>query len=279
MNNARYDRQIAFFGTDGQKKLTETTVAIIGIGGLGTHVIQQLAYLGIKNFILIDDEEIDETNLNRYVGAKPDDKGKQKTAVGKRIIKEILPDANIETIPHPLQTQKTFDALISADCIFGCLDNEGARVLLNKLCCAYERPYFDLGTEIYPEDQNFGGRVCISVDSEGCLDCFDVLDREEAAFDLENPEARKDREELYGVNEKELQNSGPSVVSLNGIIASIAVTEFLAWITGLRSPKKLLTYMGKLGIVTFTPNRTNPDCYFCYELRGKKDNFDLDQFI
>lgn len=106
MNNERFVRQIDFFGADGQKKLSETSVAIVGIGGLGTHVIQQLAYLGVKDFTLIDDEEIDETNLNRYVGTKPDDIGKKKTLVGERIINEINPSALVKCIQKPCNLNK-----------------------------------------------------------------------------------------------------------------------------------------------------------------------------
>lgn len=280
MNSERYKRQISFFGVKGQEIIEATSVTVVGIGGLGTHIIQLLAYLGVKDFYLIDDEKIDATNLNRYVGARHDDVGKKKTIVGERIIKEINPDASVKVIQKPLQSKEAFDAISSSGCVFGCLDNDGARVILNELCIAYERPYFDLATEIFPEDPiSYGGRVCISVDSESCLDCYDVLDREAAAIDMESPEARKDREDLYGLERGEFQQTGPSVVSLNGIIASLAVTEFLVWVTGLRDPQKLLTYRGKQGIVTFTTERVNPDCYFCYELRGKKDKAGIKQFM
>lgn len=280
MKTERYKRQTSFFGVDGQEKLEAILVAIVGIGGLGTHVIQQLAYLGVRDFYLIDDEKIDATNLNRYVGARHDDVGKKKTLVGERIVKEINPLASVTTIQNSLQSPEAFDAITSSDCVFGCLDNDGARVILNHCCSAYKRPYFDLATEIFPDGtDSYGGRVCISVDLEGCLDCYDVIDREAATMDLESPEARKDREDLYGLNKDDFQQTGPSVVSINGIIASLAVTEFLVWATGLRDPQKLLTYMGKQGIVTFSTQRTNPDCYFCYELRGKRDKSGVQKYI
>lgn len=280
MSSERYKRQISFFGIEGQEKLEATSVTIVGIGGLGTHVLQQLAHLGVKDSSLIDDEKVDTTNLNRYVGARHDDVGKKKTIVGERIIKEINPNASVKVIQKPLQSKEAFDTIISSDCVFGCLDNDGARVILNELCVAYERPYFDLATEIFPDGtDSYGGRVCISVDSEGCLDCYDVLDREAAAVDMESPEARKDREDLYGLERGEFQQTGPSVVSINGIIASLAVTEFLVWVTGLRKPQKLLTYLGKQAIVTYSYERINPDCYFCYEVRGKKDKSGVQRYV
>lgn len=280
MDTDRYKRQTSFFGVGGQKKLETISVAVVGIGGLGTHIIQQLAYLGVKEYSLIDDEIVDTTNLNRYVGTRPADVGKKKTVVGKRIIKTINPSASVKIIQNSLQSKKAFDAIIESDCVFGSLDNDGGRVTLNELCLAYERPYFDLATEIFPDKtDSYGGRVCISIDSEGCLDCYDVIDREAATMDLETPEARKDRQDLYGLKKEHFQQTGPSVVSINGIIASLAVTEFFAWITGLREPKKLLTYLGKQGIVTFSTDRANDDCYFCYELRGKRDKAGVEQYL
>ena len=62
-----------FFGRDGQEKIAKTHVAIVGIGGLGTHVVQQLALLGIGQLTLVDNEEIDATNLNRYIGVRHSD--------------------------------------------------------------------------------------------------------------------------------------------------------------------------------------------------------------
>ena len=70
---SRFDRQESFFGKAGQEKLRHASVAIVGVGGLGTHVAQQLALLGIGKLALIDHEELSETNRNRYVSARHDD--------------------------------------------------------------------------------------------------------------------------------------------------------------------------------------------------------------
>lgn len=279
MNSERFNRQISFFGIDGQKKLEAITVVVVGIGGLGTHVIQQLTYLGVNDFFLIDDEEIEVTNLNRYVGTKHDDVGKRKTKVGKRIIEIINPNASVEAIQKPLQSKMAFDAIISSDCVFGCLDNDGARLILNELCSAYEHPYFDLASEILPQEKAYGGRVFSSIDEQGCLVCYDQLDLDAASLDLENPETRKDREDIYGLNKVEFHETGPSVVSINGIIASLAVIEFLVWATALRKPQKILTYRGNQSIVTINNKREIFDCYYCNVIRGKKDQSGVFEYI
>ena len=59
----RFDRNLRFFGEEGQRVLRETHVAIVGVGGLGTHVVQQLALLGVGELYLVDHEELDRTYL------------------------------------------------------------------------------------------------------------------------------------------------------------------------------------------------------------------------
>lgn len=280
MTTPDYSRQISFFGEDGQQKLSSLKVAIVGIGGLGTHVLQQLAYLGVKHFTLIDHELVEETNLNRYVGAKFSDVGEQKVEVATRIILDINPDATISKIAEPLQTKQAIDSLIESDCIFGCLDNDGARLILNELCRAYMKPYFDMATEIYPEGTDtYGGRVTSVLDGNGCLVCHGRLDLNEASEDLQGDEEKEDKKDIYGIEKNKLGGTGPSVVSINGIIASLGVTEFLAWATELREPNKILFYKGKRGIVTKSTDEPSPDCYYCSGMRGKGEEIDMYRYV
>ena len=70
MTDSRYDRQVRFFGEEGQEKLESTSVGVIGTGGLGSHVVQQLAFLGIGEMLLVDPDVLESSNANREVGPK-----------------------------------------------------------------------------------------------------------------------------------------------------------------------------------------------------------------
>lgn len=140
----RYDRNIRLFGEEGQETLRQIKVAVVGVGGLGTHVVQQLAHLGVGHISLIDSEELDTTNLNRYVGTRPDDVGKPKVDIAAQNITNMDLGIEVKAIFDSLVSKKAFDAIKEADYVFGCLDSEGARLILNELCLAYKRPYFDL---------------------------------------------------------------------------------------------------------------------------------------
>ena len=129
---------------------------------MGTHVVQQLALLGVGRITLIDKEELDTTNLNRYVGARHYDPipGTPKVNIGYSQVKEINPNIHVELIPHSLISEQAFNAIIKASHVFGCLDNDGARLILNELCAAYTLPYIDLASEIIPSNStDYGGRV------------------------------------------------------------------------------------------------------------------------
>ena len=282
MENDRFDRNIRFFGRKGQERLASTHVAIVGIGGLGTHVVQQLTLLGVGRLTLIDKEEIEATNLNRYIGVRRSDPipGTHKIFIGKRLVEETNTDINVVGIKASLISEQAFNAIIRADYIFGCLDKEGVRLILNELCSAYKKPYIDLASDIIPDNPpTYGGRVCISWDGQGCIVCLDQLDVVEAQEDLENSEARETRKAIYGVPLEDLDAAGPSIVSINGVIASLGVTEFMLWVTGIRLPKRLCTYHGNMGRVTINTDEPAPDCYYCKEIRGKGDEADVQRYL
>lgn len=279
---ARLARNIAFFGREGQDRLSAAQVAVVGCGGLGTHVVQQLAYLGVRDFKLIDHEDLDETNKNRYVGAWANDPvpGFAKVELARRLIQLIQPSAHVTAVRSELRSRAAFEAVVSAAYVIGCLDNDGARLILTELCAAHRLPYLDLATEIIPGDRPiYGGRVFAAWGGNGCMVCRQLLDLAEARKDLEDKAARQDRANLYGVPLNALDGSGPSVVSINGVIASLAVTEFSVAVSGLRRPHTLLTYRADLGRVTVTGDAAPEDCYYCKEVYGSSDGADLDRYL
>lgn len=283
MNNERYDRNIRFFGQEGQDRLAAARVAIVGIGGLGTQVVQQLTLLGVGSLVLIDSEELDYTNFNRYIGVYHDDPvpGTLKTEIGERLAKQINPQIQITIISKSLLTRKAFDAIVASDFVFGCVDLEGLRLILTELCSAYSKPYFDLASDVIQETPlKYGGRVCVAWDGSGCLFCYKEINIEEAQADLLNPEAARDKQEIYGVPKETLNNAGPSVVSINGVVTSLAVTEFMLLVTGLiKEPRRLLRYSAHRGGVNLIIDEPESDCYYCKRIRGLGGEANVYRFI
>lgn len=279
----RFERQEPLFGKEGQNRINNAHVAIIGAGGLGSHVIQQLAFLGVGCLSIIDPEDLDGTNLNRLIGARWDDPipGTKKVDIAKRLVNSIDPSIKVNTLSCKLMSKEAFSEIKKSNYVFGCLDNDGSRLILNELCIAFEIPYFDLASDIIIDDSlSYGGRVFVNFDNNGCLYCYDLISVQDAGKELSSLSAQRDFEKIYGVSKEYLKGTGPSVVSINGIIASLAATEFMVMITGLRSPSRLLCYHGHLGGIVNKniEGPSNKDCYYCKSVRGSRDKANVERY-
>lgn len=261
----RTDRNERLFGSDGQAAIAKLVVVIAGLGGLGSHVAQQLAYLGVRIFRLLDPDVVTASSLNRLIGAVPDDVERRspKVAVGDRQIAAIQPGAAVECFPHAVDDERAVAALDDADIVIGCLDNEPARLQLLTMAMARGIPYLDLATEIYPEAPEYGGRLIWSRLGRQCLSCIGALDQEELRVASMDPEQRAAYERTYGLNLGTLGRPGPSVVSINGVVAALGVTELMVWATGLREPFDQLAYRGHAGALRRPMDPPTPSCYYC----------------
>ncbi|HBC84711.1 MAG TPA: hypothetical protein DCZ30_04690 [Clostridiales bacterium] len=92
----QFSRTELLIGKEGIEKLQNAKVAIFGIGGVGSYVVEGLVRAGIENFILVDNDEVSLTNLNRQIIATFETIGKPKVEVCKKRILEINPNANVE---------------------------------------------------------------------------------------------------------------------------------------------------------------------------------------
>jgi molybdopterin/thiamine biosynthesis adenylyltransferase len=277
----RNARQILAFGAKGQEQIEATSPTIVGLGGLGAQVTQGLAYLGVKRFSLIDHDVLGETNLNRTPGAFPEDVGMLKVEIAKRHILKINPNAEVKIIGKNLRSKEAIDAVIQGSHLFGCVDHDGPRLILMEAAAAYSIPYFDSASEIFPPEENqlfdFGGRVIVSNPGEFCLCCANQIDLELAKHQLEDAESKKVRvAHGYGIGKT---GEAASVFSLNGVIANLAMTEFLVAVTGIRAPEKMLSYRGMRGIVTSSKDQRQLDCFTCGYLSGIKDAANIFRYI
>lgn len=92
----KFLRTELLIGKEGIEKLQNSKVAIFGIGGVGSYVVEALARAGIGKFILVDKDEVDETNINRQIIATTKTVGRAKVEVAKKRILEINPEASVE---------------------------------------------------------------------------------------------------------------------------------------------------------------------------------------
>jgi hypothetical protein len=271
MADNRYSRNEALFGPEGQEKIAATNVAIIGLGGLGSHVAQQLAYLGVERQTPVDFDIVTSSSMNRLVGAVDTDVAAKtkKVIVAKRMIEAINPRATIDPVDAKINADEAEAAIAAADVVFGCLDRDLPRLTLTELCSRYAKPLLDLASDTGGEGDDlwYGGRVVVA-NGAGCLVCRNLLDQEEMTRDSMSAEQREAHDRIYGVKRGALGETGPMVVSINGVVASLAVTEFMVFVTGMREPVSHLIYRGHAGTVGRDNDDPEAGCYFCSGIWG-----------
>ena len=261
----RFERQRQLFGDLGQERLRRATVGVVGGGGLGSFVVLELAYLGVGNVVVVDADLLELSNRNRLVGAwesHPD--GVRKVDVLRAVVAMV--DSRIRVVAKAVHfpSAECLRALEDVDVLMGCVDRDGSRLEVNEFACERGLPLVDMASDTFVEGQEmlFGGRVSVAAPDTGCLSCQGVLSQSEVRADLSSEGQRADEQAIYGVAHEALRGSGPSVVSVNGVVASLGVTEMLAILTGLRPPLAQLDYRGHVGLVRRVVDRV-ADCYYC----------------
>ncbi|MGO4684535.1 HesA/MoeB/ThiF family protein [Hyphomicrobium sp. 2TAF46] len=277
--NDRYHRNILLFGEEGQHRLRQAKVTIAGAGGLGSPVAQHLALLGVGEAGLIDDEDLSESNRNRFVGARHDDPvpGSLKVALVARNIREINPDVNVIECPHALVSPEAFDLIKRSEYVIGCFDDDGPRFILNELCAAYSKHYIDLASDV-ADGRSYGGRVCVSWDGKGCLHCLGELDPVAVRKYLSSTEEKERKDAIYGIKTAALGQTGPSIAPLNGVIAALGVMELMVAVTGMRPPSRFLDFKGHLGTVNSRRDKPDEGCPYCQN-RGRGAALDVERYL
>lgn len=239
-----YSRQVLAFGKGGQIAIRGIRAGVIGVGGIGSHLAQQLAYLGVRDFVIVDPDSVEDTNLNRLIGASQKDTGESKVDTVARMILEINPNANVVKLDKDLRDEKALEELKNVDVIFGGVDNDGPRLVLERLSYAYHVPYIDSATGIDVENERIvsaGGQVMIVQPDGPCMEgCTKLLDAKEASDYLVTKPEFENRVKLGYVKGANIPN--PSVVSLNGLVASLAVNQFIKYVTGIGKVTTLTCY-------------------------------------
>ncbi len=137
----KFSRTEMLIGNEGMEKLKDAKVAVFGIGGVGSFVCEGLARGGIGNFILVDYDKIDESNINRQLIATVKTIGKYKVDLMKERILEINPDANVEVYREFYMDDCKID-LITEDLSYAvdCVDTIMAKISIVCNCDALNVP-------------------------------------------------------------------------------------------------------------------------------------------
>jgi len=239
--NTRYQRQ-SFLGEGSQAVIERAMIGIVGLGGGGSHIVQQTAHIGLKRYALYDPQTAEDTNLNRLVGARLRDTGKEKLKIARRMIKGLQPDAKVQCIRSRWQSEP--EVLMACDVVFGCVDSFQDRDELETFCRRHLILYIDIGMDIHQvegEPPRMAGQVILSAPGCACMKCLGFI----------TPEKLANEAQKYGA-----AGPRPQVVWPNGVLAScavgLAVDAFTGW-TRKASAPVYLSYDGNKNLLTEHP--------------------------
>lgn len=239
----RFSRQ-SFLGGGAEAAISAAKVAVIGLGGGGSHVVQQLAHVGIQDYVLYDADVIESTNLNRLIGGTTMDVAMRmpKTLIAERIIRGIALNAEVHRIEKRWQDDP--EPLRSCDLVVGCVDGYRERWELQVASRRFLIPYIDVGLDvrtISPEPPRMSGQVIFSMPGGPCMRCLRFITDENLALEGQQ----------YG-------DAGPraQVVWANGVLASAAVGIVVEALTGWTGRELDHAYLGYDGNTsTLAPDR------------------------
>jgi molybdopterin-synthase adenylyltransferase len=234
----------SFLGPDSEAVFSTVNVAIVGLGGGGSHLAQQLAHVGVTNFAICDPGLYEDKNHNRTVGGMFLDitKGTPKVEIATRLIQGINPLAKIRAIRS--KWQEALPILRGCDVLFGSIDGYSERDQLESLSRRFLIPYIDVGMDVHAVGSGYSvqGQVILSIPGSHCMRCFNFL----------RPELLEWEGREYGAAGNHAQ-----VIWSNGVLASAAVGLFVKllrpWNAGFRRGSLMLDYDGNRDSIVLSP--------------------------
>lgn len=238
MTGGRYHRQIPLIGAEGQERLADATVSIIGAGGLGSPVSTYLALAGVGELIIIDDDEISPSNLNRQFLHASADIGKKKACSAWRTLHALNPDVTITALPCRVTSGTVSACIHDADIIVDASDNYETRFLLNRAALSGRIPL------VHGAVSGCSGQMTTIIPGKTpCLSCI-----------IPHPSSA---------------GQTPIIGAAAGVIGSLQALEVIKYLTGAGNliAGRLLIWDGMTGKTDFFQISARKDCPECGHLR------------
>ncbi|MDO8480540.1 MAG: HesA/MoeB/ThiF family protein [Nanoarchaeota archaeon] len=247
----RYSRQELVIGKNGQKKLAHSSVAVLGVGALGTAASELLARAGVGKLILVDRDVVEETNLQRQTLFSEKDVGTPKAEAAAHRLSEINSNIKIDYLVADVNYKTIASYLGSSDLILDCTDNLHTRFLLNEYCRKNKKSW------VHAAAIRQEGNVMLVTPSTPCFRC------------------------TFG-EAKHLETCDTAGVlgTTTALIGALQAHLALLYLIGERSPQELIhLHLDSLKMHAIATKK-NPACPVCegtYEyLDGKKETKHLE---
>lgn len=239
----RYSRHILLPDMDvaGQEALLRARVLVVGLGGLGSPVALYLAAAGVGQLVLVDDDLVELSNLQRQIAHRTEDVGHSKAQSARAAALALNPDIDIEAVTCRLQGEALVAAVADVDLVVDCSDNFSTRFALNAACFDARKPLVSGA----------------AIRSEGQLSVFDANAADSGCYRcLYSPDA----------DDGQLNCAQAGVLApIVGVIGSLQALEAIKWLSGYGETLtgRLLLLDGATMAINTIRLRRDPACPVC----------------
>jgi sulfur-carrier protein adenylyltransferase/sulfurtransferase len=164
----RYGRQLPLFGVDGQNRLKEARVLVVGAGGLGCPVLQYLTAAGVGHISIVDGDHVELSNLQRQILFTEKEIGQNKAMLAKAKLAELNANTTFEAHDTFLDEENAKALIAPHDLVIDGTDNYAARFLLNRFCRELQKPL--VSASIYRYEAQIS--VFNNLDDAPCYECL-----------------------------------------------------------------------------------------------------------
>ena len=264
----RFDRQVLLFGATGQARLRDLHIGVIGAGGGGSILIEQLAHLGVGHLTAVDHDIVKRHNLSRIIGATERDarKNRKKVHVAQDYVTRIDPSIRFTAIDGDISHTDIARQVLGCDYLLLATDTATARLVANGIAQSFLIPLIQIGAKVELREGGAIEQIYTAVrpvlPRQGCLACAGLIDPFLLQREAATPEQR-DQQNYLG-NE---DIADPSVTTLNAAAASGALNVLLMSVIGQADPelaKHRITLTREGRVLTTAPSR-DLECRWCGE--------------
>lgn len=266
-------RSALALGLDNMRKvMTDQTIGIVGVGGLGSVIAENLIHSGFQTIHLFDPDRVEVTNLNRIVGAYYSDAeaNRPKAEVVQNHLQRINPKASVFAHILGVEDEASMSGLIQCDWIVVATDNHFSRYQAQKIAVELAIPLISAGVNISVEGDDItdmSGEVIIARSGDGlCLNCLGRISPTAIAADLHQGEFIGDELVRKGyVKGREVKE--PAVKTLNAIVGAMAADALLNQYTERQVHNAILVYENNGSATMFSDsesvNGRHLSCFTC----------------
>lgn len=237
-----FDRSVLTLGLDVMREIVSNQIiSIVGVGGLGSIIAEHLAHMGFQHLCLFDDDHLELSNLNRFVGGYYEQALNKckKVSVVKEHLQKINPDILVDAFDINVTTSNFENLIVDSDWIFIATDNHTSRFVIQKFAFKYFIPFISSGvniTVVNNKIQDCSGEVItIRMGDCFCLNCLGRINFTNMAYES-HPDSSIKKKIIDNGYVRGMEIKEPAVKTLNTMLATMAVNALIKQYTASRQP-------------------------------------------